>query len=511
MEKKSVPKQRLALNRDGKGFSLCNALPANFGKPPCIHIDHQMDGETPEEFIKRVEWNPARDNPIIGKPWNQKAFKECEDMLEKYNKVCLVQGTGLGKSAVLCAIADEHRDRRMLFCTPSSNLIDDMRSYHFGLTARKPVQLVTYAALCNMSDEELKQYDMLLLDEVHHVAEKNKCLEKIKVCMDAHPDLLLVGATATNVRTSGVDVADELFDGHIAGGVDVGTAWDNGYLTRPRIVEMPFAKTAPNKLIEQIQLAMKGKWVLNGYMNEVNEAYEGMNPEKQHAIIVDELEKKIEKNIQFKEPTKILVFCHSVDGMPEVREEMQPLINKAAEKYGLNVEAHQLVSADNKKATQKVLSHVAENDDSVQVLYLFDKINEGMHVNGVNVEIQARPTDSSIKYHQQLGRIMHKNDENPSLLLDLAGNTSKHSTYDHAGKNPEYVDVGVKKFDVVLNKLEVLTGKWSTVDKNGNRVSLRKVYEYYEQQGYQLSSHDKTLIKKQCSLGTPMEDIIYRI
>ena len=77
--------------------------------------------------------------------------------------------------------------------------------------------VILYQKLIKMSDEDIAamDYGIIALDEYHHDTSK-VWGEKVRKLIDAHPESIIFGTSATPIRTDGINTIDELFEGNCA-------------------------------------------------------------------------------------------------------------------------------------------------------------------------------------------------------------------------------------------------------------------------------------------------------
>lgn len=487
----------LALTKDGK-LTYCSAPENKRGQGRCNHIGHQKKGQSEKEFLEEMNYNPARDNPMIKKEYNQKGFEEAEAQIRMYNKTCIRQATSLGKSSIMCRIADEHRDKSVLFVTPSSNLVNDMEGYKFAINCKEKA-IVTYSRYCKMTPEELSKFDMIFLDEVHHVGkDENVCFKQLEIMQNMNKDLIVVGSSATTRRLDGGDPVYSIFDGHTASNLTLSDAYEKKYLAIPRVVNLCDYESTREEMLYYIDEGKKRGLKESNYIQYCKDYEEAAKSTNNDKVIEDEVTNKIQANIKANEPTKVLIYCEDIADIDAKKEKYDDIIKSAASKCGKEVNSEPFHSKVKIKGGKDNLETFVSDNDKVQVLYLVNKLGEGAHIDGVNIEIQTRKTKSSILYNQSVGRILNRNFDNPPLLIDCVGNTDRFSEYDYEEKNRKnYYCPDNGKGKKALLGCKWMSARWVST-YNGENVSYEEVYDIFEKKGYTLSTRDKSYIKQLC-------------
>ena len=162
---------------------------------------------------------------------NAKAYQAATAMLEHYGKAAVIHPTGTGKSYIAFKLIEDHPDAAFLWLSPSEYIF---RTQLENLQKQAPdfplgnVRFTTYARLLFCTEEQLAEIAALhpayiIMDEFHR-AGAERWGESVRKLLELCPDAKLLGLTATNVRylDNNRDMAEELFDGHIASEMTLG-------------------------------------------------------------------------------------------------------------------------------------------------------------------------------------------------------------------------------------------------------------------------------------------------
>ena len=174
-------------------------------------------------------------------PHNQKAYEQLCTMLDAEHKACIIHPTGTGKSFIGFQYAADHPDQRILWLAPSQYIFQTQRENwkKGGGPELDNITFHTYAKLLIMSEEEMQglRPDVFCLDEYHRAGAEHWS-ESLKKLTNLYPSAYLIGLTATNIRylDGQRDMAQELFDGHIASEMSLGEAIVRGILPAPKYV-----------------------------------------------------------------------------------------------------------------------------------------------------------------------------------------------------------------------------------------------------------------------------------
>ena len=176
---------------------------------------------------------------------NEKAYHAAVRMMERYGKAAIVHPTGTGKSYIAFKLIEDNPEKVVIWLSPSEYIFKTQLE---SLKRNDPdfplanVHFYTYAKLMCCTQAQLDEIAAqkpayIILDEFHRAGAEcwgESTVALLKLC----PDAKLLGLTATNVRylDNNRDMAEELFDGHIASDMNLGEAVVRGILPAPKYV-----------------------------------------------------------------------------------------------------------------------------------------------------------------------------------------------------------------------------------------------------------------------------------
>lgn len=180
---------------------------------------------------------------------NAKAYQAAVKMMQQYGKAAIVHPTGTGKSYIAFKLIEDHPDAVILWLSPSEYIFKTQRESLLRQDPDFPLQNVrfyTYAKLICCTPAHLQEIATqdpayIILDEFHRAGAENwgdSTQKLLALC----PQAKLLGLTATNVRylDNNRDMAEELFDGHVASEMSLGEAIVRGILPAPKYVTTVF-------------------------------------------------------------------------------------------------------------------------------------------------------------------------------------------------------------------------------------------------------------------------------
>ena len=428
---------------------------------------------------------------ITLREYQQRAVNNANKKFEKKQFASVILPTGAGKSFVAMAELLAHKNEQMLYLAPSDEILNQIKKYiikyihgtkgTIGKSENEIIKevfpnlkLATYQSLLHKNKEELEssKYDFVILDELHRTgAEKwQKKLELLLESQEEHTNVL--GITATPERDAdGRNMADELAlkigkkynkayteeevknRKHIAMKMDLIEAIRLGIVVNPKIVSCEYNITHGDtleKLLERInQIEDEDK------RNELLQKYENVRRNLSNAQGIPEL---LTQNIQ-KKDGKYIVFIPVSDNGEDLEDEYG---NKSSKKTGEDKiketelqlrewlkgvdetkydeqgniidgpEIYSMLGQYSRKRNAKELNEFETSESNhMKIMIVMNKLNEGVHVKGIDGIIWMRALDenSKILLLQQLGRAIYGidpqkpvKDEDRPLVIDLPNN-----------------------------------------------------------------------------------------
>ena len=421
-------------------------------------------------------------------------------VLNAYNygedKVAILQATGTGKSYVALRLAYEYKDKKVLYISPSEAIIEHIKNIinNNGLDINRDfpnLKFRTYQSLINLSREEIVDLDvdLLITDELHHLGAP-VWGNRINTIVDTHPNMLLFGMSAYNVRDRGTiyerDMTnpdtDELFSGKVVNYYDLCDAMIDGVLPKPiyrsayvRLYD--YEKYLEDK-IEEGNLSTKDYTEYKKLLLDV----------KRRITNAPSIPDMVRKNI--KNDGKYIYFCPPIT--EEDTNDIDTIMNEVKQWFdGYDVVFYKTTSKD--KTSGKLNREAFYNDRDLEgnsvkkklrIMFAINQYNEGVHAPDVDGVILGRGTTSDIVYFEQIGR-----------ALAVKGKTKeKYEEYDSLTRN-ELIDIAKGNgIDVSLDmtKEEIIDKLLSPVI-----IDLTNNIEFIEELENNLKNKVKEIQKKQ--------------
>lgn len=420
---------------------------------------------------------------------NQRAYMNVVNLLNSVGKAAVIHPTGSGKSYIAFRLAEDNPSDRILWLAPSeyifetqlANLVKDTPGIHLS-----NISFMTYAKLMTADMDALvaSDYSYIILDEFHRCGAEGWS-KGVDHLIETLPGARILGLSATHIRylDNQRDMAEELFDNHIASHITLGEAIATGIIKAPVYVRTMYSY---DKEIEKYHRWIK-ETKSKGYKTKAVKYLEELKRTLEKANRLENIFSKYMTNTS----GKYLVFCSNVQHMEEMishAKEWFSVVNNDIDIYK--------VSFREPESKTKFASFNSSQSSSLKLLFSVDMLNEGIHVVNVDGVILFRPTVSPIIYKQQIGRALSSSAVRQPLIIDVVNNyenlrsvasiqnevTAAAERYSRDGRQGEIV---IDHFDVIdeardsielFEKLEnILSSNWDMYYEEAKR--------YYEGNG----------------------------
>lgn len=350
------------------------------------------------------------------KPHNQETIKNVLKFFETSNKCCAIQATGTGKTFLILRLLEIYNDvgKKAIIFAPNREIIKQTRKKMVTYNLNNAT-FYTYQKLARMIDDEISniKVDLIVCDELHRTGAKTWG-KKFEYIVDTHPEAKVFGVTATPLRcVDGRDMADEYFGGNRACNISLAEAF-----VREIIPVMPIYVSALYTFEEEYQN------ISRKINNSNNSAEEKAKFQKELLIAKRQLEKangvpEIIKKYIRNYNGKYLVFCKDKKHLYAMKDIVIGWFREA----GYRGKIFEYPYFSNNSAVRRNLENFQNNgEEGLKLLFVIDKLNEGLHLEEVHGCILLRTTVSNIIYYQQIGRAIDAGSNEQRVILDLVSN-----------------------------------------------------------------------------------------
>lgn len=323
-------------------------------------------------------------------------------------RVCAVAPCGAGKTITTgwMAKATSVNNKRVLFMVHRKELIEQTSETFTALGIKhgvisssspklyeRPVQIASVQTLVKRLDS-MPAPDFIICDEAHHIVANT-----YKKILDAYPDALLLGVTATPERLGGKGLGD-IFESLVLGP------------TTKQLIKTKnlcaYEYYAPPSNFDGAKIRVKyGEYVKEDLLHELDN----------NTVIGD----IIQSYKRLANGKSAIVYCVSRDHSKHIAQEFN---NAGITAMHIDGETH-------KGLREQAIKEFKLG--RIKILCNVDLISEGFDVPAMEAVILARPTQSLVLHIQQSMRSMRpdpKSLDKVAIIIDHVGNVFRHGLPD---------------------------------------------------------------------------------
>lgn len=413
---------------------------------------------------------------------NKEAYEQFKVMLLEHHECLLIAATGVGKSNITTELIKE-LNLNVLVIAPLKSIKENWSKMPEKYGIPTEINTITYNYF-SRHWKNLYGFDAYIFDEAHHSGSKiwGREIEKFRKGLN---DEFIIGLTADPNRYSdkiNKSVIESVYHNHVVYGLDQREAIDNGILPKATYV---CALYDTNSILQEY----KDKPISDELYGRL--CYTIKNCEAIEVI----MHRHIPKNA----PLKGIVFVDSINNI----DMGVKLARRAFPKEAICHIHSNLNNIENKETLD-----MFEQSKSGFIVTV-DMLNEGLHINGVNIIIMLRKTQSPSIYMQQIGR-------------GLAANSRGVTIYDLVRNDTSIKKVlaRIHEFELVENDESNNTGKERNVHISDQTIVrdyatdilsiLNEIDEYENKRRKWTKSEDKIIIENYPHIGRKCSKLLNR-
>ena len=360
---------------------------------------------------------------FILKPHNKEVHIKVKEKLKKERYAAVIQPTGTGKSYIALKLIEE-TDGNSIYVAPSNLIINQIKETIEEARKRgeltkeeyqkfKKVKFTTYSKLMNEKFEEENQYSLIILDEFHRCGAP-QWQKGVKRLLENNKKAKVLGLTATPIRaTDGKDMAKELFLGNVASEMYLEEAVARGIINPGKYITAVYSFIGTINELESKVEKIRNKDLKEELRKKIKKAKDLVGKTEGFREII---RKYIGKE-SGKSDGKYIVFCKNIKDMHKKMIELKTILEDEE-----NLKLYAISSRKRETLNEKTLQDFRNSNEGINLLFTVDKLNEGIHIDGIDGVIMLRQTESPIVYMQQLGRALSVGNKGIPLILDLVNN-----------------------------------------------------------------------------------------
>jgi len=355
---------------------------------------------------------------VVLKKHNEEAYEKAEEMFQTEDRVAVIHPTGTGKTYISLKFI-ENTQGKTIYVAPTTTILNQVKETIENARINREiteeeyaryqeVTFVTYARLMELSKVE-SGYENIILDEMHRCGapEWGKGVERLT---QSSKGAKILGLTATPKRAvDNKDMAWELFGNNIASEMTLEQAVARGIIQAPVYISAMYslekAVLEAEHKVEKIEDEEKKK--------ELEELITKVKRNLEKAEGMDDILAKYAN----KPDGKYIVFCSDIKDMHKKMKEAEKWFSKTGE-----VRLYEVSYKKSDELNEDTIKRFREEGDKINLLFSVDKLNEGIHIDGIDGVIMLRTTSSPIVYMQQLGRALSAGNEGTPLIFDFVNN-----------------------------------------------------------------------------------------
>lgn len=361
----------------------------------------------------------------------RKAYDLMKKALARDGRAAYVFPMGGGKSFLALKYMEENPDKKVLLVSPNVGIINQFKGYisKYLLNGKKTTKAtfpnfraVTYQKVSLAQDITDLKPDVIIFDEIHRMGAENwePAIDRL---IEDNPGAEIIGMSATPERTDKRNMAYEKFGKNVVYEMSLTEALSGSKEDEVVLNGARYARVLSTLKGELVQY----KEQIDSISNEEKKEKLLRDYERLSSIVSSSPDiSDIMASSMKKKNGKYIVFCSNRDEMFAKIEQVQ----KIFEKVNTNINVDYVISKKGGKGKSQRENRLTleefqrrERGDSLNLLFCVDMLNEGVHIEGIDGEVQFKPTDSKIRYKQMIGRVLSSDKSaDETVIIDAVNN-----------------------------------------------------------------------------------------
>lgn len=282
----------------------------------------------------------------------------------------------------------------------TKRIISEVHHLHLRRSYYKPGNKITVSAIDTLirKNIDFKAFDLVIVDEGHHVIRENKWGTILEKCSNAR--ILLPTATPERLDGKGLGAHASGFADGIIVGTDMKYLIENGFLSDYKIAAPP-----SDLVLSTVKLSRSGEYAPRELVASM-----------QKSRVIGDI---AHNYIKFAAGKLGLTFVTDLNTAESVK------LNYLD--YGVPCE---IISSKTSEIDRAKTIQRFKNREILQLISV-DLLGEGVDIPAVEVVSMARPTQSFAVYAQQFGRALRPSEnKKTALIIDHVGNVFRHGLPD---------------------------------------------------------------------------------
>lgn len=370
---------------------------------------------------------------VILEQRSDETYREAVKLLNETGKCAILRPTGFGKTVIMCRIS--RRYKRVLYVYPTEIVKKHAINIIKGLKSKDNIQNVvnfcTYSHLGKMHDDAGKfasnliteEYDLIIFDEIHHMG-ANLVKKTLDILNYINPmKINILGGTATPDRMDGYDVIGNYFGNSIVSFYGIDNLIDDGLIPEPYYVYSTHGVKWVVEYMNGLQVKLKNTKIKVDLRKKTSQMAKMLNTPDIIRDAVDKVYSGIPPQYM-----RFMVFFSTKQILQTKTNEVISWFKNAFPSYTVN---EPLVIHSDSKEKQNLyrLEQLEEANDTIDLIFSINMLNEGYHTGNLTGCVLLRPTQSQTVYTQQVGRCLTVNMENRPIIIDLVENLNTNALY----------------------------------------------------------------------------------